>query len=411
MDRRQWTVACLLVLAMVIDGLDIQLLALVSPLVLAELSIERAAFGPAMAAALLGMALGASVGGWLGDRFGRRRVLVLSMLGFGLATCAVSLCHEVWSIALLRLVGGTGFGAAAPCAMALITEWLPDRYRARAVSALAVGTPLGGLLGSVLLIGWLPLLGWRNAFIVCGAVSGLMALLVWWLVPESPVLARRRAQADPSRPGLAAVFTTPSLRFVVGAGLAFIGVSYVAYAFAAWSPVMLTSAGFSVPQALKASLGFNLMAVAAALLTGLLADRHGTRRLMFVAGTVVLLAVLLMAVAVLQHLGLRGETAYAAVLVASSLAGGATGSVLAATYTVLASGYPPQMRATGLGIGLMIGRVGGIASTFTGGLLLAVPGLGALPLFLVLAGCALLALLGIGLIDHHVEGASGRVAR
>jgi MFS family permease len=321
------------------------------------------------------------------------------------------LCHDVWSIASLRLVGGIGFGAAAPCAMALITEWLPDQYRARAVSALSVGTPLGGLLGSALLIGWLPLLGWRNAFIICGALSGLIALLVWCFVPESPVLVRRSAQADPSRPGLAAVFTTPSLRFVMGAGLAFIGVSYVAYAFAAWSPVLLTSAGFSVPQALKASLGFNLMAVLAALLTGLLADRYGTRRLMFIAGKLVLLAVLLMAAAVLQRLGLRGETAYAAVLVASGLAGGATGSVLAATYTVLANGYPTQLRATGLGIGLMIGRVGGIASTFTGGMLLAVPDLGALPLFLVLVVCALLALWGIGMIDHHVPGSSARVAR
>ena len=95
---RQWSVLALVLAALVVDGIDTQLLALVAPLIMAEWGIDKASFGPAMSAALFGMALGAGSGGWLGDRLGRKTVLVGATLLFGCATFAVGLAQSLWPL-------------------------------------------------------------------------------------------------------------------------------------------------------------------------------------------------------------------------------------------------------------------------------------------------------------------------
>src|SRR5262245_51070234 len=90
-NARQLAIVAVILLALVIDGLDIQLLALAAPLIFIDWGIDRASFGPAMSAALIGMSVGATLGGWLGDRFGRKSVLVVATFGFGAATVAASL--------------------------------------------------------------------------------------------------------------------------------------------------------------------------------------------------------------------------------------------------------------------------------------------------------------------------------
>jgi MFS transporter, AAHS family, 4-hydroxybenzoate transporter len=413
-----------LVLTLVVDGLDIQLLGLVAPLLLQDLGIARADFGPAMSAALLGMSLGAAGGGWLGDRFGRKALLVASAALFGAATIGVAFAKGVGTIAALRLLGGIGFGAAAPNAVALVGEWLPPRLRGPAVSLLSIGTPLGGLIGSAALIGLLPVLGWRGSFIACGLLSLLIALVALVAVSESPdwllargraaaalsVLRRRlgsapetleRAQPDAASP-VVAVEAGPGARFRIGAWLAFFAVSYVAYAFAAWNPVLLTGAGFPVAAALRASLLFNLLAVAAAIFTGLLVRRFGSRAVMTLAALLLSGAIALMAAALagIVPAALRE----AAVGAASALVGATTGTVLAGCYMVIVAAYPVARRSTGLGIGLMVGRAGGIASTYTGGMLLAAGNAG---YFGLLAALGVATLAGVAVIDRHL-GADAR---
>ena len=144
---RQWAVLALVLAALVVDGIDTQLLALVAPLIMGEWGIDKASFGPAMSAALLGMALGAGGGGWLGDRFGRKTVLIGATLLFGLCTFGVGLTHSLWPLIALRLASGLGFGAVAPNGAALVSEWLPGRVRPRAMGLLSITIPMGGLIG------------------------------------------------------------------------------------------------------------------------------------------------------------------------------------------------------------------------------------------------------------------------
>jgi AAHS family 4-hydroxybenzoate transporter-like MFS transporter len=195
----QLMLVALLLLVLVIDGIDIQLLSLVAPIILEDWQVGRAEFGPALAGALIGMSLGSLVGGTLGDRFGRRVLLIGSIIGFGVATVLAGLTDSIAWMTSLRIVSGFGFGAAAPNAVALANDWLPERSRAKVTSLLSIGTPAGGMIGASLVIAVLPVWGWRGTFFACGILTLVVALATFALVQESPSYLAAKGNLEPAR--------------------------------------------------------------------------------------------------------------------------------------------------------------------------------------------------------------------
>jgi MFS family permease len=120
----QLTVIALMTAVTVLDGLDMQLLPLSAPLILSEWGICKLALSPAMGGALMGMAVGTVMGGYIGDRFGRRRTLVGAVGFFGLATLACALARAPLELTVLRIISGIGFGASFPSATAVVAEWI-----------------------------------------------------------------------------------------------------------------------------------------------------------------------------------------------------------------------------------------------------------------------------------------------
>jgi MFS transporter, AAHS family, 4-hydroxybenzoate transporter len=398
-------IVAVIMLALLVDGLDLQLLALVAPVILSEWDVSRAAFGPAMSAALLGIALGTSVGGWLGDRFGRKRLLLWSVLWFGATTIAASFTQDVTDLALLRLLSGLGFGAAGPNGVALANEWVPPIWRPRVTSMLTMGTPLGGMLGAVAVPTLLPLVGWRGGFVYCGVVSLVLALLVWVVVRESADFKARiatQAQASHEPAGFAGVFAKQFKWLNIGAWTCYFFLSVVAYAIAAWSPVFLTTVGLPLAQALRAVIVFNLCAVIAAISAGFIVTMIGSR-LLIGACCVVLLAAIGTLYMALTHIEPGITEARALVLVAMGAIGATTGTTLAMMTAILAMAYPTAIRSTGLGMGGMVGRAGGIAIAFFGGAILSINGRDPTPLFLVLGVATLIAFVAMLSIDRHIQ--------
>lgn len=430
----QLLVVALVMLALVIDGLDIQLLSLVAPVILKEWGVDRAAFGPAMAAALIGMAVGASCGGWLGDRYGRKTILVAATFLFGIGTMAASLSHDVATLGMLRLISGLGFGAAAPNGVALATEWLPRRAQSAAVGLLAVATPFGGLIGAGAVLWLLPLYSWQGCFVACGALALLLGMAMIFGLPESPAylllkgrgpqaerLVRRAIGEDialdpgpanaghaPSEQGGAAitlrhiVFAREFRRLNIGLWIGYFCVLFLAYAFAAWAPVFLTMSGFLLPQAITVSFAINLAAVTAGTAISFFIVRTGSRRPLLICCIGIFACICVMAFALLQAGGRPAPSTLWIMTIAGAGEGGFNGAAISIIYAMLSYAYPAAGRASGVGLGIMIGRFGGVLGAFSGGTLLALDGVSTLPFFGVMGALALVALAGFLIIDRHM---------
>ena len=425
----QWATLAVCMLVLVCDGIDMQLLGIVAPAVIRDFGVSRGTFGIAMSAALVGFGLGSWAGGWLGDKVGRRYALALAALVFALATVAASRADGVWAMAGWRVLGGIGFGAAYSNALAMASEWLPERFRPVAVSTLSVGTPLGGTVA-----GWIgPALvlatGWRGAFVTFGLGTLLLVVVVLAVMRDSPSFllskgkpqeaARAARRVLPGEVELVGdslgeqtsggarigVLHPSNLRLNIGVGVGFAAAALVAYGILNWTTTMLTARGFTLGQAGNVVSVAGITSMVGSVVAGMLTRRFGSRRVM--AGVSVGLVILLVALAfVIQTLpAAPGAQARMLVLVMVGIAAAVFSAGIATLYVVMALGYPQSCRSAGIGFGIFMSRVGAISASGLGGALLDLGHGSVLPFFGVLTLSAVLVSAAALVVDRHVPPA------
>jgi AAHS family 4-hydroxybenzoate transporter-like MFS transporter len=351
--------------SLILDGFDIQAAGFAAPALIDDLHVTRAALGPALAASLVGMAVGAAGIGALGDRWGRRRTLLLSTALFGIATLLAATARSVATLAVWRFITGIGLGGALTTATALVAEFSPDRFRAQAIGAIQMGVPIGGMIGAALAAELIPLYGWRSVFVVGGALPVLAAAVMYFVLPESPSFLAARTLSATGRSGVRALFT-PELRWDTAiVSLAFLTNMYAVYAFFSWAPLVLTSLGFELATAVRGALVFNLAGIVGVIAISLLIARFGSRRPLGVFAFVSAAALAWLAGFAHGLPSLMGGIA---------VAGAAISAVQVGMYTLAAHVFPTECRTSGVGWVLGTGRVGGIASSLGGGLLLTLTG-------------------------------------
>jgi AAHS family 4-hydroxybenzoate transporter-like MFS transporter len=168
-----------------IDGFDTGAIGFIAPSLLSEWHLERAALGPVLSAALLGLACGAVLAGPISDRFGRRLPLIGSVLVIGLGALSSAYARDLLQLTTLRFVTGIGLGAALPNAVTIMSEFCPDSRRATLTNLMSCGFPLGTALGGFFSAWLIPRSGWQSVFLVGGAVPLALSLLLYRTLPES----------------------------------------------------------------------------------------------------------------------------------------------------------------------------------------------------------------------------------
>jgi MFS transporter, AAHS family, 4-hydroxybenzoate transporter len=428
---KQQVLVLVIIIAVLVDGLDVKLLSFAVPIILVEWHIDKAAIGPALAAALLGMACGAGGGGWLGDRLGRRTIILASLVSFGAATIAVAFAHDLFSLTIYRLISGLGFGALTPNAYVLVSEWLPPRSRPRAVAWVAAGSPLGGMAGALLALGLLPSYGWNGCFLIVGIGTIAFAAALYFWLPESARFLIKRGQhqaaakqwrrimgnqpsqevlsraEDAAKPGPSKtrikLFSRDLSRLNTGATLCFFSSYFVNYVFSSWLPVIMTTSGYEISAAIQAGFVYNAMAIVGTMVTGGLVNTRGTQWVLIVASLVLLVVLGLLPWLLTWHaVGLLSGAWIP--MAAFGLAGVATGTTASTISALVAAAYPTERRSSGVGLGVMAGRLGGVVASFYGGALLSVRGDDPVPLFIVLCLFTILVILSTLIIDKHTGG-------
>jgi len=170
----QYRAFVLSALSLVVEGYDTQAVAYIAPTVSKNWSLPMGAFGPVFAAGLIGSALGSIALAPLADRVGRKRVMVASAVAVGILTLLCMTAQSLHALELLRFCTGLGLGAALPNALALISEYAPERKRTSIVSITFCGLAVGAAMGGVVAAQCVPRFGWWSVFAVGGAATLLL---------------------------------------------------------------------------------------------------------------------------------------------------------------------------------------------------------------------------------------------
>ena len=188
----QYLVFALCFATILIDGFDTQSIAYAGPQLIALLHGDKPALGLIFSAGLFGGLLGGLVFGSLGDRAGRRPLLLVSLAVIASGSLATAFAQTGPQIAVLRFITGLGLGGAIPGVIALSAEYAPLRTRSTIVAIVFSGFPLGAVLGAFLSAAVLPVWGWRALFIIGSVLPAMILVFAAWRLPESLQFLERR---------------------------------------------------------------------------------------------------------------------------------------------------------------------------------------------------------------------------
>ncbi|NQD76846.1 3-(3-hydroxy-phenyl)propionate transporter MhpT [Pseudomonas sp. CM27] len=375
-------------LVALLEGLDLQATGVAAPHMAKEFTLTPGMLGWVFSAGLLGLLPGAFIGGWLADRVGRKVILIVAVLLFGGFSLGTAHAESYNTLLIARLMTGLGLGAALPILIALASEAAPDRLRSTAVSLTYCGVPLGGAIASVIGMAGLGE-GWRTVFYVGGIAPIAIAFVLMLWLKESQAFRARPAASAGADGMLAQLFGPGQVSRTLLLWVACFFTLTVLYMLLNWLPSLLIGQGYSRPQAGAVQILFNLGGAAGSFLTGRMMDRGYAGRAVFIAYAGML--------ASLAGLGL--STGFGLMLLAGFTAGYCAIGGQLVLYALAPTLYPTQVRATGVGASVAVGRLGSMAGPLAAGQILAAgAGVGGLLLAaspgLVVAAVAARALLG-----------------
>ncbi|WP_322030127.1 3-(3-hydroxy-phenyl)propionate transporter MhpT [Paraburkholderia sp. J76] len=357
------TIALCLAIAL-LEGLDLQSAGVAGPRMAKEFHLAVAQMGWAFSAGAIGLLPGAALGGRLADRFGRKRVLMWSVALFGLFSLATTMVWNFESLLVARLLTGLGLGAAMPNLIALCSEAAGEQQRSTAVGAMYCGMPFGAAIAA-----GIGMLGsgdasWRHVFYVGGLGPIVMVPMLGMFLRESQqfVAAQASKMAREGAPSVTqALWQAGRARTTIALWISYLGTLIVLYFLMNWLPSMVLARGLTRVQSNLVLMLFNIGGGIGAVAIATIMDRFGRR------GTVIGMYVgIVVALTVLAGAGGAGSTAVGGLLCGFFIVGGQ--SVL---YALAGHAYPTEVRGTGVGAAVAVGRLGSILGPLVAGQLFA----------------------------------------
>jgi AAHS family 3-hydroxyphenylpropionic acid transporter len=342
----------------VLEGFDIQAIGVAAPRLAPELGLLAGQMGWIFAISNIGIVIGAAFGGRLADRVGRKPVFIGAVCTFGVFTLATVVAGNFAALFTVRFLVGLGFGAALPNMMAVAAEISTPERRTITAAAMFCGLPFGGGI-SALLTQVLPAeLDWRALFVIGGSLPLVIApALYFWMVETlRPSTSGSTQRAPIGKALFADGRASPTLLL----WLTFLPTLLILYLILNWLPTLVAAKGLAAAVAPQASLAFNFGSIPGALLFGVLVDKYGPRW--------PLASSYLALVCALALLG--GAGGLGTMVFFSAAAGFFLMGANYSLYGVAAAYYPTNVRGTGSGASVAVGRIGSVVGPLLAGILL-----------------------------------------
>jgi benzoate transport len=390
MSRYQITVIVICFLINVVEGIDVFMMSFIMPTLSAEWGLTPVQIGYLLSAALFGMTIGSFVLSPLGDRVGRRNLIIACLAVVAVGMAMSYFATDLGQLVLLRGLTGLGIGATMSSVSVLVFEYSTAKHRGLAIGLFTTGFPLGGLLAGATIKAMVGIWGWQSAFLLGALATVLVIVLALFFLSESidfltvkqPPNALSRINTilgKMNQPGLAELPARPQnaapkfsevLHEVFGRRMIAItllmwlsyGMLQAAFYFTtSWTPQAFTivtgDKQLGVTAGTMVSLGGILGSVTFALLSVWISKRVLTAAFLMVAAVVYIgfsnsLTMISLALVLAVGLGLINNAA------------------IAGFYTVGPGVYSAVARATGFGWMLGAGRIASIISPIVVGYLI-----------------------------------------
>jgi AAHS family 4-hydroxybenzoate transporter-like MFS transporter len=402
-----------------LDGLNTQSISVVTRSMSAGLGIELSKFGIVFAALQAGGIVGTLLVGYLGDKLGRRPMVVSSALAIALISFATALTQTIWQLTALRFLIGIALGGAFPSVMALGGEYVSQKHRATIVSVLLANYSLGAATGAIVNGYFLRHYHWQAVFLADGCVSLIVAIAALLFIKESPHYLFARGKTRLAERTLKSIFpkgpaftvqeasttqaeskarATAPLKMIfqpgrIGVTIALLGVLATSQAtikvMTVWLTPLQQAAGVSIRDTSYVLASLDVGSMLGLGFAGYIVTLLGPRRLLGPS-----LALLSLATAAIG----ASMNFFAALVVAGFLIGLAGGLGQSAPLALFAATYPTESRSTALGVGNMSKQAGSMISPLIVGMLVAI---GWKP-DSILYAVGLLPLIGLGLVAVYL---------
>jgi len=381
-------------ICLVMDGFDVQSMGYVAPSLIREWGVAKELLSPVFGAGLFGMLVGSLTFSALADKVGRRPVLIGATMFFSLCMLVTAWASTIPEMIACRFAAGLGLGCIMPNAMALAGEYSPRRSRVSIMMLVSCGFTVGGVVGGLISAALIPSFGWRAVFIAGGAIPLVIAIVMWFRLPESIQFLVVK-QADPARIRKNLLLVAPHLsaslpldaRFELHEAVKAQGVPFVElfrdgrarvtlllwlvnftnlldmYFLSNWLPTVMREAGYGASTAVLGGTMLWIGGVVGTLSLGRIIDKVGFTPVLTGTFIIAIISTALIGNPVVAaSLGIIFLVIF---LSGFAIVGGQPAlNALAATY------YPTALRSTGIGWSLGVGRVGSVIGPVLGGYLM-----------------------------------------
>ena len=369
-----------------LDGFDVLAISFASPGIAAEWHIDRAQLGVVLSMELLGMAIGSITLGGVADRIGRRGTILGCLVVMAFGMIMVTTASTITQLSLWRILTGLGIGGMLAVTNAATAEFANDRNRNLCVSLMAIGYPIGAVLGGKIVEYLLVSHDWRSVFRFGALMTAAYIPIVYWAIPESvawlthkqPPRALEKINRTLGRMGHPTLSELPAAVHEVSKSSAreAFSTAYIAttllvtcayffhittfYYVLKWIPKIVVDMGFNPSSAAGVLVWANVGGALGGALLGLASHYFPIKKLTII--------VLFVSFFIVNLFG-RGPTDLQHLALICGSIGFFTNGGIVGLYALFAQVFPTRIRAFGTGFAIGTGRGGAVLAPIIAGVL------------------------------------------
>lgn len=331
-----------------LEGYDLQVISSAGPQLKQTMGLDDNQLAFFFSATLIGLAIGALIGGWLGDRFGRKPTLIWSTVILGVFTFASALVNNYEGLLITRIIAGIGLGGAMPTLIAIVAEVSGGRNTTSAVTTMICGHPTGGiisaLVGKTIADGY----GWQSLFVVGGILTLLVIPMIVKFLPETR--GPMHGAGSKAMPASQALFGDGRAPSTLLMWAIFILTLALLSTLLSWTPLLVQ--GMNLPRSvqLNSVIALNVGGILGSLFISRAIDRYGVRWPLLSLYAII---------AVSLYFFAHASSGTMLLIVAGFVGFGVLGAQFS-LYGVAPRLYPHEGRSAGVGAAVAIGRIGSI---------------------------------------------------